>query len=243
MFRILKIVVNEFRGTLAFSISIILALILITGCQTAAIKKAKWIHSNMQASTQQNKACIDNVTNNPAYGNLFSHLPRPKDITPMHMADTSRPTKEDVKNIIAIYNEDSQCRKEAIEDVSRIVPSLVPILVDAYRAYDLVTADLIERKISWGEANKRRSDVHSEAMKNLRAGMSRVVEELKMAHSAEISNRRAVINATADSLNEWGKQQQALADRAQKQQLIDSLNRPRSTNCQTIGNMVQCTTN
>lgn len=234
MFRILKIVVNEFREMFAFSISITLALILITGCQTAAIKKAMWIRSNMQAMNQRVKACHENVADKPAYQSLFSRLPFPTNITPMHMADTSKPTKEDVKNIIAFYNEDAQCRKQSIEGLSGIVPSMVPIIVDTYRAYDLVTADLIERKISWGEANKRRADVYSDAMKNMRAEESRVKEELKMSHSAEIANRQAALNAVGNSLQEWGKQQQAQAARMQNQQQL--------TNCVVIGNTVQCTT-
>ena len=158
------------------------------------------------------------------------------------MADTSKPTKEDVKNIIAVYNEDAQCRKQTIEELSGILPSMVPIVVDGYRAYDLITADLIERKISWGEANKRKVDVYSDTMKNLRAEESRVKEELKMSHGAEIANRQAALHAVGNSLQEWGKQQQAQAERIQNQQLIDNLNRPRLTNCQLIGNTVQCTT-
>lgn len=242
MLSIFRIIIKEFSGMFALSISIILVLILITGCQTAAIKKARWIYSNMREATQRVKICTEYIENKPVYQSLFNRLPRPKNITPMHMADTSKPTKEDVKNIIAVYNEDAQCRKQSIEDMSRIVPSTVPILVDGYRANDLVTAELIERKISWGEANKRRSDIYSDVQAKFRAEGSRVEEELKMSHSAEIANRQAALNAVGNSLQEWGKQQQAQADRMQNQQLIDNLNRPRSTNCQIIGNTVQCTT-
>lgn len=102
MFSILRIVIDEFRRMFALSIFIMLTLALITGCQTAATKKGQWIMSNLQASTQRAKACSEHILNKPAYQGVFSHLPRSKDITPMHMADTSRPTKEDVKNIIAI---------------------------------------------------------------------------------------------------------------------------------------------
>lgn len=230
MFRILIIAVNEFRGMFAFSISIILVLILITGCQTAAIKKAMWIRSNMNELNQRVNACHENVANKPAYQSLVSRLPSSKNITPMHMADTSKPNKEDVKNIIAFYNEDAQCRKQSIEGLSGIMPSMVPIIVNAFRGYDLVTADLIERKISWGEANKRRSDIYNDTMNNLRAEQSRVKEELKMSHSAEIANRQAALHAVGNSLQEWSKQQQAQADRMQ------------ITNCTVIGNTVQCTT-
>lgn len=242
MFSTLRIVISDFRGMFAFSISIILVLILITGCQTAAIKKARWIHSNMKAWNQGIKTCHENVENKPAYQSLFSRSPRPKNITPMHMADTSIPTKEDVKNIIAVYNEDAQCRKQAIEGLSGIVPSLVPITVDAYRTADLVTADLIERKITWGEANKRKSAIQSDFQAKWQAEESRIKKELKMVHRAEIENRQAALHAVGNSLQEWGKQQQAQAERMQNQQLIDDLNRPRSTNCQIIGNTVQCTT-
>lgn len=234
MLSIFKTVIKEFSGMFALSISIILTLILITGCQTAAIKKAMWMHSNLKASNERVKVCLEQIENKSAYQSLFSRLPRPKNITPMHMAETSKPTKEDVKNIIAVYNEDAQCRKQYIEELSGIVATTVPIVVDAYRAYDLVTADLIERKISWGEANKRRSDIHSDATKNLRVEMSRLKEEFKMAHKAEIANRQAALHAVGDSLQEWGKQQQAQAARMQNQQQL--------TNCVVIGNTVQCTT-
>lgn len=238
----LRIAINGFSVFSACLFFIILASVLFTGCQTAATRKATWIRTNLKESAQRSKECFEYIENKPAYQNLFSRLPRSNKITPMQMADTSRPTAEDVTNIIAVYNEDAQCRKLVIEDMSRIVPSFVPIFINAYRTQDLVTADLIERKISLGEANKRRSEIKSDTEAKLRAEESSLKQELKMAHSAEISNRQAIGLAVTDSLSEWGKQQQALADRLQDQQLIDSLNRPKSTNCQVFGNTVNCTT-
>jgi hypothetical protein len=38
----------------------------------------------------------------------------------------------------------------------KVIPGLVPILVQSYHAGDIITVDLIQRKINRGEAIKKR---------------------------------------------------------------------------------------
>ena len=73
-----------------------------------------------------------------------------------------------------------------------------------------------------------------------------MMQELKSSHEEELANREAakqtglaVLQAVSEVLLAWSQQQQALANRLQSQQVII---RPAITNCQVIGNTVNCMT-
>ena len=241
MLSILRIAIDGFRKWFACLFFLTLAFVLITGCLTAAQRKTLSMRSDVKAANARILQCTKNIENNPAHQSLISHTPKAKNITPMHMADTAIPAEEDVKNIIAFYNEEANCRSLIIESLTGIAPSMVTIFIQGFQGYDLITADLIERKISWGAANKRKLAVYDETQAKIKEEGSRIDQELQMSHEAELSRRQALAAGLSDALTEWGKQQQYLADRLQNQQMINSLNRPVMTNCQRFGNSINCT--
>src|SRR5262249_1844518 len=140
---------------------------------------------------------------------------------------------EDVQVIIAIHNEAASCREQAIEDYMKIAPGIVPTLVQSYHMFDFITVELIQRKITWGEANKRLLAGRDELRVKLQAAAVQIDRELAASHQAELAQRQAALNA----LSQWTHQQQVLL---QNQQLISTLNRPLITNCTNYGDSIHC---
>jgi hypothetical protein len=149
------------------------------------------------------------------------------------LADESLPTDEDAKMIIALHNDMAPCRERLIEDTVKITPGFIPTMLQFYNASDLILVDLIQRKITWGEANKRRSANINKFMEKMQAVGYQIDRELAASNQAELAQRQAALNA----LSQWAQQQQVLM---QNQQMMNSLNRPVITNCTRIGNSIKC---
>lgn len=216
------------------------SLLLIAGCQTMAQRQAEALRVSMQVANQKIKACVQKIESNPAYQEIAKHTPLNGLVSPtlLQLADAGVPTDEDVQAIIALHNEVSVCRGHSIEDYMQIVPGIIPTTVELYRMSDLITVDLIQRKITWGEANRKRLALKEEYLKNARVVLSQLERDLYVSHQSELAQRQAAW----DALAQWGYQQQILM---QNQQLINSLNqttirRPAITNCTRVGNSVQC---
>lgn len=225
---------SQFRGGTRRLISTIFAFVLMAGCQTVAQRQATSIRENIQAVNQTLLACLQKIETNPAYQSITSHRPLGRlNPTLPQLADNGVPSDEDVKVVIAIHNEGALCRERAIEDLIKIVPNVIPALVQSYHDGDLIMVDLIQRKITWGEANKRRLALKDQLIAKLQMISAQIDRELSVSHQAELAQRQAALNA----LSQWAYQQQVLM---QNQQMINSLNRPAITNCSSYGNSIHC---
>jgi hypothetical protein len=147
------------------------------------------------------------------------------------LADEDVPTDEEIQLVVAIHNEIAVCREQGIQDYMKILPGIIPIVVQGYYQGDLIILDLMQRKISWGDANKRRTVLMNEMRAKLQEAGAQLDRELAASHQAELAQRQRAWNA----LSQWAYQQQVLQ---QNQQLI---NRPVITNCSGAGSTIQCT--
>ena len=177
---------------------------------------------------------MQKIDSNPAYKNIFARIPGGRNITLLHLADTTMPSDEDVKNIIAYHNDLSHCRARGIEDYMQIAPSVIPIVVPSYYASDLVTVELIQKKITYGEANKKKQAIYLELMSKLQVEIDRLNREFSASYQAQMAQQAAAFNV----LSQWLYQQQILR---QNQQLINAINRPVITDCSRFGNSINCT--
>ncbi len=180
-------------------------------------------------------ACVRKIETNPAYRPMFQRIPFDARVNPTltQLADNGVPNDEDIEAIIAIHNELAPCRERAIEDLMKIIPGIVPIHIQSLHAMDLIFVDLIQRKITWSEANKRRVALRDDSTAKLQVAGVQLDRELVASHHAELAQRQAAL----DALRQWAYQQQVLR---QNQQLINSLNRLVITNCSNYGNSVRC---
>lgn len=230
------------RGLFAFLFFIILASVLFMGCQTAAQRKEAWLQAEVEALKQRDRICYQNIK--------YKHE-KDKDILnymePLLDSDTANdskgffdggdkiPTDYEVKIIIGIYNDTANCRAEMIEGLTRIAPNMVPIYVQSYRASYLNIAELVDRKISWGEAKERKIALDNEKERKIREEASRLEKELEMSHYDEPANRRAGAQADSASVLIQNKQQEALAEQMRNQRLIDQ-----QPVCVRVGDMHYC---
>ena len=197
-------------------------------CATMAQRQAASIRQNWQLANKRATACLSQINANPDYQSLTEHTP-PIGSEPSlkQMIDERKPSDEDIKKIFKRHDEILICRKQILKDVYGFLPGLVPILTEAYYKSDLITADLVQRKISWGEANKRYMALEEKTKEKVSNFGQKLDKELAESNEAELARRQAAYNA-------WMHWQQ-------NQQLINSLNRPVNTNCINFGNSTNCT--
>jgi hypothetical protein len=142
-------------------------------------------------------------------------------------------TEEEIQLIIAIHNEMTACREQLIQDAMPVIPGIIPIFVQGYHQGDLIVVDLMEKKIDWAEYNKQKVAMRDELMERYRVAITQLQRDLQTSHNAEMLQRQIAFAA----LSNWAVQQQALV---QRQQLINSLNRPLVTSCSSSGTFTRC---
>ncbi len=217
--------------------AVMFIIVLLFGCTTAAQRQASFIRENSEAVKQKVLVCSHKVETNPDYQKIAIHMPlvitATKHPTLLQLADNGMPSDEDIKAIISLHNEAEACRSQAIEDIVKFLPGIIPMLTQLYHGSDLVMVDLIQQKITWGESSKRRMALVDDYTAKVQAFSEQLDRDLAASHNAELAQRQAALNA----LSQWAYQQQVLW---QNQQLINTLNRPTFTHCTTNGNMVNC---
>lgn len=223
-----KITIDSSGTLFLFLFFIVLAAVMFTGCQNAAQRKVKWLQAEEETLKQRDRICYQNIK--------YKHE-KDKDVLsymePWMDSDTTKgsegffnggnkiPTDYEVKIIIGIYNDIAHCRAEMIEGLSRINPDMVPIYVQSYRASDLNMAELIDRKISWREAQERKLALDNETDQRIRAELSRLEKELETFRHDDPANRRADAKSDSAAVLIQSKQQEALAEQMRNQRLID----------------------
>jgi hypothetical protein len=179
----------------------------MVSCSTAAQRQASFIRENNQAANQKASNCSNNVYTNPDYQRIIQHIP--KNPTLEQLADNGVPTDEDIRDIIAFHNETARCRRQLIEDYTKFIPGFVPEFVKLTHEIDIITVDLIQRKITWGEASKRRLAVQDEYRAKFRAFGEQLDRDLTASHQSELAQRQGASQAlgaaaAAIAPNSWG---------------------------------------
>ncbi len=116
------------------------------------------VQAEIESAKQQFQQCIQEIEFKPAYQGLAQHISLNSDKkgpTLEQLTDSGMPSDDDVQDIIALHKDKQACREQTLEFYKKFSPGTVPMLLQAYDAADLITADLIERKITWGEYNKK----------------------------------------------------------------------------------------
>jgi hypothetical protein len=200
---------------------------LIASCQTMAQRQATSILKNIQMANQNLRICEHKIDINPAYESIAMHRPFNGYPTLGQLADGGLPNDKDIRLLIALHNDHEPCRLQFIQDVMKTLPGFIPILVKSLHENGLITVDLVQRKITWGEANKRSLAAKDEFMAKQREFFSQLNRDLTASHEAELAQRQAALNA----LSQWTYQQQILR---QRQEMIDSANQPTMMHCTMV---------
>lgn len=243
MISFLKITIYYFKRWFVGLLLIILTLALLTGCQTTAQRKAAWSQTEHEVLKQRDRVCYQNIKQKHEkdkgvlnYMEPWLNFEKDDGVNKDFFDGGGKiPTDYEVKIIVGIYNDITNCRAQMIEGVKRIDPNMVPIYVSSYRADDLSMAELIDRKISWQEASDRKMALDNDTEQKIRAELLRLEQESEMSLSSDLANKR--IDSQSGTTSILQSQQNASDDRLRKQQMI---NKPVTTNCVNRNGNIVC---
>jgi hypothetical protein len=111
------------------------ALLLVCCCTGAQIEanRIKKVGAETLASAN---TCSDNIFENPKYAPIASKtdLSRPNNITLQMLNDKTSPNKQEIALLYAFHGEMQDCRKIALDGVSKMHPLYMLTLVENYAA-------------------------------------------------------------------------------------------------------------
>ncbi len=136
--------------------------ILIVGGGTSSPKEST------RTAKQRLEDCIQKANDNPAYGMLFKKMPKKGDPTLTQLSDKNLATDAEIKAVTTYYDEIRPCRELLINAMMDINPAMGTITAQSIHVEDFIIVDLIQRKITWGEANKKMSANEDEYKAKLR---------------------------------------------------------------------------
>jgi len=208
-------------------VTVLLTVALLSGCQTTAQRQYQAIKSNNQSAIQDLQMCVTTVYNSPEFALLRKHLPlKVTDATLEQLSDDSLATDQEISVILVEHPKLQSCRQRAIDQISQTSPTVVPIFLAITTKSEDSLINLIQKKQGWGAHVRRVRDVTVAGTSELQLESQRIEAGLQQSHEAELARRQAA----ADALVRY----------SQTQQIINNMNRPVITNCNSLGGMVNC---
>jgi hypothetical protein len=210
-------------------------VVTVAACATAAQREAAGIVTKAAKAKADFAACMVGIAGKPEYAALVKHIPNDISAATIEQkADQSLPTAPEAKSVLAWRSESLGCRQTFFADVQGFAPGMAPVLTKAYNASDQVWVKLVHREVSWGGAIQQLADIQVAGQEGTQAVAKEMTADLEQQHQAELAQRRAFGEALAQA---GANIQQA----QQNQQLINAINRPRTTTCNAFGNTASCT--
>lgn len=206
-----------------------LLALLLTACATAAQMQYMNLETSMKATSSSMQACLDNVKFSSDYSPIRENIPDdPVTPTMEQMNDTSKATATQAKALKTTFPQIQKCRQDFLQQLNSYAPSLSPALIESWQEGDKLKLALINRKITWGHYVLSNKDVVIAAMQKMDTEWRNLATRFDQAHYAEIQQRQRA----AAAMQQYN----------QNQQIINNMNRPRTTNCYGAYNSVNCTT-
>jgi hypothetical protein len=218
---------------IAFSRTIFI-LALVSGCATGAQQELARQNSIVEELKTNLGACSQKISNNPAYASLAKKMPLGGEEYSLEMlSDNTKPSKEMIAQLYALHSDIQPCRQITLDAAARSSPLRVVVYVEQYSASDKLWAEAVSGKLSWARFNQGRKDLAAAAQTKMAQVDSQIAGGLQTQHTVELEQRQRA----AAAFQQWSYQQQALQ---QQQQAINAANRPRTIDCNYVGNTAQC---
>lgn len=207
---------------------------VLGGCATRAQLEVARLMNSVESGKAASEACIAKVKEMPEYRLLAAYLPEGS-ASLAAQANPAKATSAEIKAVFVVQAAGAECRKINLEGMGSLNPDLMVLLARAYAKVDAGYLGIVERKMTWGEFVRAREATRTEFLDQATAVVRQMDRELQASHKAEVDQYKEA----AKAILIWSEQQHAMY---QRQKLIEAINRPRTTNCQYIGNRVTCTT-
>lgn len=216
------------RNVAQFAIAMVILPLAGCGATSAQVQFHSDAETIKKAMADVN-ACGALVASAPKYAPLKAHMNiSGKEPSVAELADNSMISPEDADLVSQYQTSIGQCDQQFANELSSISPRLSEIVMDAHAAHNENTANLIDHKETWGEFNKRQQYIGSSAIKEIVQTLDQISNALNQENQFEIQQRAQA----------WENFQRAM----QRQEMINSINQPRTTNCSKFGITISCTT-
>jgi hypothetical protein len=207
--------------------------------ETAAQREQVRLRTEASNTNASGKECIEAATAKPAYSGIMrkTYLSTADQNWPLAMLnDATLPTKEEIKQIYALYSDIQECRTIILDGANKTHPLITMAWVQTFSDADRNWAEFTKGKMTWGKFNERRKADSLESQTRFTQASMQINGQLQNQHQSEMEQRQRA----AAAMSQWALQQQAIAA---QQQAIDAANRPRTINCNYYGNSATCNSN
>ena len=209
--------------------------LLVAACATQAQKQAQIITSQLNYTNAEAEKCIAQIKKEDVYlrVNQFAILDLNDPDAVIKMTIDRFATESEKNDLLQLHSLITGCRKQILENLAKVHPDFTALMAKKFAEADENLVYIMKNDMTLGEANevtnKRLSDLQSE----WNSVAKNIAQQLESANQSELLNRQRA----AAAMQQWSYQQQLLL---QNQQLINSVNRPIMTNCNYIGNSINC---
>ena len=222
------------------TINLVMCGITLVGCmETGAQTEVSRMKSELSNANAASKECLDSAFEKPQYSSIRakSYFSTTNQSWPLPMLnDETLPSKEQIKQLYALYSDIQECRKIILDGASKTHPLLVMAWVQTFSESDRLWSEFTKGKTTWGKFNEARKNAAVEAQSRWMQAAAQINGQLQNQHQGEVEQRQRA----AAAFSQWAAQQQALA---LQQQAINAANRPRTINCNYFGSTATCNSN
>jgi hypothetical protein len=171
---------------------------LVAACQTEGDIQSRNEASAFEAAAKQARECRAAMASRPEFQVLGAHMPL-ADIDQADLAqmlDVSLASPSEIAVLAAWSHGILQCRNEVEEAATRSgLSSYIPIILADGDRQDRIVVELVQRKISWGEAVLRLKASRTALVTGVSDEADRRGAALTRSAEAERANRAALMNA------------------------------------------------
>jgi PBP1b-binding outer membrane lipoprotein LpoB len=227
------------EGTLRRLIAFMSVLVLGGCMETAAQRENARMQTESGNALATGKECLQSAFDKPDYSGIKqkSYFSAVDQNWPLPMLnDPTLPSKEQIKQLYAIYADIQECRKIILDGAGKTHPTVLMAWVQNFSESDRLWAEFTRGKMEWGKFNEGRKSLAVEAQARLVQAATQINGQLQSEHQSELDQRQRA----AAAFSQWAEQQQAIAV---QQQAIAAANRPRTINCNYYGNTASCNSN
>lgn len=212
-------------------------VLALTGCAIHGQKQARHIEGQLKYAISQNELCQAWLEQSDVYQRLETILILSEDDShPAKKLLIERNAAESEKDdLVRLNNLAAVCRKNNLEYFGRVHDDFVALLATWYAENDELILDLLKDEITIGKANEIANQRIAERKTQSDSAGTRITQQLETSQQAEMADRERAVAA----MRQWNHQQQLIW---QNQQMSNSINKPTITDCNYIGNSVNCTT-
>ena len=228
-----------------FYFIIMFALLAACGSATSPQRQMSEVDQVSSAAFARGNECQQANRSSPEGTFISERLPirLTEPATMSQLSNRALPTQADLRILSAWHEKNISCRQHFLEAIRFISPVHVGLQQNFWSRVDIVYAALMRREISWGTAAERIMRERGEMDLRWAEANQTLQAQRNAAAQAEARQREAAWAAFTASMAQANALQNQQQMQLQQQQILNSLDRPRRTNCFYMGNNLHCTTN